>query len=38
MRVNWRPAGISVTSPMVTCSRIRLPTRTGFGKRTLLTP
>ena len=37
-RVSWVPAGRSVTSPITTWLRIREPTRTGLGKRTLLTP
>jgi len=38
LRVSCLPAGRSVTSPTETVERIREPTRTGFGKRTLLTP
>ena len=38
LSVTCLPAGRSVTSPIATCARIRLPTRTGLGKRTLLTP
>jgi hypothetical protein len=37
-KVSCLPAGRSVTSPMVTRLRMREPTRTGCGKRTLLTP
>ena len=37
-RIICLPAGRSTTSPRVTCARTRLPTRTGLGKRTLLTP
>ena len=36
--VSCLPAGRSVTSPIVTWLRIREPTGTGLGKRTLLTP
>ena len=34
----WRPAGSSVTSSSVHVSRTRAPTRSGAGKRSLLTP
>ncbi len=38
LRVSCLPAGRSATSPTVTVLRMREPTRTGLGKRTLFTP